>query len=326
MNQSILNQVHTFIEQHSLIPTQSVIVLGLSGGPDSVFLFHVLAELHQHHTIKLIAAHLDHEWRAQSAQDVEFCRDMAHKLNIHFVTAKISELINAAAKFNGSKEEFGRNMRRIFLEKIRKEHNADLIALAHHAQDQQETFFIRLIRGSSLTGLTAMKPKYGVYIRPLLEINKVDILTYLDNHPIPYLVDPTNIEPEFLRNRIRTTVLPALQACDSRFDKNFLNTLHRLQETETFLEQLTAETFDTIATYEQEKHFINLKELLNVHHVVLYRILIHWLLLEKVPFTPTQGFLDEIIRFFKQPGSKEHKIHEAWILVKKKESVHIQRI
>jgi len=313
----LTEQIHTFIQQHNLFPKCSRIVLGLSGGPDSIFLLHLLANLHKQDIITLHAAHLDHEWRAESAQDVQFCREATEALGIPLVTKKISEL-SSQAKWGGSQEEFGRKMRRQFLELIAKEVDASAIALAHHLQDQEETFFIRLIRGSSLTGLTAMRAQHGMYVRPLLATNKDDIIAYLDAHQITYLTDPSNESPKFLRNRIRNTALPPLRACDKRFDQNFLTTLNRLKETEDFLEQLTHSIFKEITHTVQEKIELNINKLFNLHPIMQYRILMHWLVQSHVPFPPTQKFLDEILRFMLQRGSKTHAIHEQWSIMKQK--------
>jgi len=319
----LIEKIDQFITKHSLIPVNTKIILGFSGGTDSSFLLHLLANKHHKGTISLTAAHLDHEWPSNSYKDEQFCRKMAQKLNIPYVSAKNSEL-GITEKFNGSLEEFDRKMRRHFFKIVRKNYNADYIALAHHLQDQQETLFIRLIRGSALTGLTAMQPKRGKYIRPLLEVNKTDIINYLNKNNIEYLVDPSNESPEFLRNRIRNTVLPPLRACDKRFDANFLMTLNRLKSTEQFLEQLTKKTFEQISHTENNIVYFNFKQFFSLDLVIQYRLLMYWLEHAAVPFSPTQAFLDEITRFLKQPGSKEHQIHKRWSLIKKKELVHIQ--
>lgn len=319
----LIEQISQFITKHNLIPANTKIILGLSGGADSTFLFHLLAEKHRNGTISLVAAHLDHEWRNDSYKDEQFCRKMARKLNIPYISAKNSEL-SITEKFNGSREEFARKMRRHFFKAVCKDYNADSIALAHHLQDQQETLFIRLIRGATLTGLTAMRPKHGNYIRPLLEVNKNDIINYLHTHNIEYINDPSNESPAFLRNRIRHTVLPSLQACDQRFDANFLMTLNRLKDTEQFLQQHAKKIFEQISYTENNIVSVDLTQLFALDTVIQYRLLIYWLKQMSVPFPPTQAFLDEIIRFFKQPGSKEHQICEQWSLVKKKEMVHIR--
>src|SRR5579872_4562008 len=234
----LFQRINSYISQHNLIPPNSTIILGLSGGPDSVFLAHLLADMQKKGLCTVIAAHLDHQWRTDSANDVQFCQALAEQLGITFVSTSIDNL-SLSVKFNGSKEEMGRRMRRHFFEQVKNEHEAHAIALAHHADDQQETFFIRLLRGASLTGLTGMKPHHGDYIRPLLEISKAEILDYLTAHQITYLIDPTNESDAYLRNRIRNTVIPALTATDNRFSANFMATLHRLQETEEFLDHLT---------------------------------------------------------------------------------------
>ncbi len=319
----LIEQIDTFVQKHQLIPQGSKVVLGLSGGPDSVFLLHYLAHRQKKGSISLIAAHLDHEWRPDSAKDEQFCREIAQKNNICYTRCKLSKL-SLEYKFNGSTEELGRKARRHFLESVKTEHHADYIALAHHLQDQQETFFIRLIRGATLTGLTAMRPKHGAYVRPLLQVNKREIIIWLEQNNIAYLTDPSNELPTFLRNRIRANVLPALQACDNRFDSNFLTTLNRLKKTEDFLEQLTAEKFNAISSVEKKHLSINIKQFLNLHPVMHYHTLLHWLIVENVPFSPTQAFLDEIIRFLNQPEGKTHHIHKRWSVVKRKGLAFIQ--
>jgi len=318
----MLAQIKQFILKHHLIRDGDKIVVGLSGGPDSVFLLHVLASLQNSHNISLIAAHLNHEWRDEAHQEQQDCETLARTLNIPFVAAKKSELATTF-KHNGSQEEYGRKMRRYFLEKILHEHGADSIALAHHAQDQEETFFIRLIRGSSLTGLTAIKPKNGFYIRPLLETHKAEILDWLLNNKISYAIDKSNESPHYLRNRIRLNVLPALRICDERFETNFVATLNRLKTTEDFLERLTQKAFEEISSLENSQRIINVTQFFNIDHALQHRILLHWLITENVSFPTTQAFFDEIIRFLKNPNGGTHAALKQWSLVKKQHNAFL---
>jgi tRNA(Ile)-lysidine synthetase, N-terminal domain len=316
--------IHSFITKHALIPDGSRIILGLSGGPDSLFLLHLLSEMRKSEKIStLIAAHLDHEWRENSALDVTFCKQACDALNVPFVSAKLSEFAPSLS-YKGSKEEFARRARRMFFEKLVTEHNATAIALGHHLHDQQETFFIRLIRGASLTGLCSIWPKNDHYIRPLLEITKPEIVAYLDRYRIPYLTDPTNISSEYLRNRIRNDVIPALQACDTRFDGNFLKTITRLQETELYLQDLTQKIFEAIII-DKNPYTINITLFHEQPSTMQYRLLIVWLCAANVPFSPVQSFLDEIIHFLRQPESKTHTIHETWSLIKEKNKIYIKK-
>lgn len=320
----MISAINHYIAQHNLIPDGSTIVVGFSGGPDSVFLLHLLHKLQDVHKITIIAAHLDHQWRANSAHDVAFCKQMAESLPIPFVSKTAAQL-NFIPNKTGSQEDIGRQLRRYFFNEVRQEYSADLIALGHHEQDQQETFFIRLIRGATLSGLCGMKPRDGFYVRPLLQTSKAEILAYLQAHNIAYVIDPTNESPSYLRNRIRMNVLPTLQSCDERFDKNFLRTLSSLQETEEFLTDLTATTFACIAEKKDDVWLVNTKKLNALTPYLFNRVVLYWLIQEKVPFVPSAGLLDEIQRFLCNQNSKKHTLHRAWSVKKSKECVFIAR-
>lgn len=323
---SYIIQIHNYITKHNLLPAGSLVIVGLSGGPDSVFLLHILASRQKSHSITLIAAHLDHGWRPESAQEALFCKQLCADLNIPFVTKTIAQL-GATLSYNGSKEEYARRMRRFFFEQVKKEYKADLVALGHHAIDQQETFLIRLIRGATVTGLCSMKPKHSFYIRPLLETNKEDIINYLLSQAIPYVTDPTNTSLHFLRNRVRHQVLPALHTSDSRFAHNFQRAINNLHETERFLEKLTKDTIAHLATYTDNTLKINLP-LFHLQDLFMQqRILMHMLIHEQVPFTPTQRFLQEIIRFLNNhTGTKTHRIHQTWFIIRKQSWAYIEKI
>ena len=320
-----LSRITHSIEKNSLLSEQATVVIGLSGGPDSVFLLHILHHLKKNGRVKhIIAAHLDHGWRTASSNDVDFCRSIAQKYGAEFVHDKL-QTYASTIKWNGSQEEVGRIARRRFFKKIMQQYHADSIALGHHADDQQETFFIRLMRGASLSGLCGMQPKEGPYIRPLLNTSKQEILNYLHEHTIPFLTDPSNASSAYLRNRIRTLVLPALRASDERFDQNSLQTFARLRETENYLNLHTKELFDRMSFEKNNLLHVKVDQLLSHPEIIQYRLVMHWLCKAEVPFSASEQFLKEILRFLKQPEDKEHAIHLAWKIGKrKKEAWFIQ--
>lgn len=318
----MLTPIKTFIETHHLIPYDATIIIGLSGGPDSVFLLHFLHHIAKERNLKLIAAHLDHEWRPESGKDVIFCALLSKQLNIPFVSKRASE-INVDPKWTGSKEEMGRILRRSFFEQLLKEYKADLIALGQHEQDQQETFFIRLIRGTTLSGLIGMRPKSGPYIRLLLETSKKEIVQYLESHKIPYLTDPTNVSDSFLRNCIRLNVIPELVACDQRFDANFGRTHEALVQAEDYLEMVTKTTFESIAQMQDNIWYLNTDNLKKLHPYLQNRVLLYWLIQSKVPFTPSATLLTEITRFIENKKSNQHQLYGAWTIRKKNQSLFI---
>lgn len=317
-------KIYTAIQKDQLIAPGDTLIIGLSGGPDSIFLLHVLASLKDELNLKLIAAHLDHGWRPDSARDVQFCQEAASALGVGFVSRKLSDL-SISLKFNGSLEELGRLARRHFFEAVRQEYQAQAIALGHHLQDQQETFFIRLIRGTSLSGLVSMRPRHGHYIRPLLNVSKDEILAYLNAHAIAYLKDHTNDADTFLRNRIRQQVLPALNACDERFNRSFMATMERLHALEQHLEKETAQLLTRFAVCKFDKKGLDLKEILALPAIMQERLLVAWFCQEQVPFPVREQFLHEIMKFLESPRGGMHAVHHAWAIGKKQNLIWIEK-
>jgi tRNA(Ile)-lysidine synthase len=290
-----------------------------------VFLLHALVALQEKYSLTLIAAHLNHEWRKEADAEEQLCRAIASQYNIPFFSTKLS-LLTTEKKYNGSKEEFARNMRRQFLEQVAREYNAHHIALGHHAQDQEETFFIRLIRGTSLAGLTGMEPHAGLYIRPLLETNKSDILQWLNKNNITYAFDASNESPSYLRNRIRSTVLPALAQCDERWSNNFLATLARLKQDNALLNQIAETALSQIVTTIDTLNTLDVAQFITTPTSLHHRIIILWLIQHNnVQFPVTQAFLDEIIRFLCNPGGGMHAMHKEWSIEKKQGKAFITK-
>jgi tRNA(Ile)-lysidine synthase len=304
---------------------QPHILVGLSGGPDSVFLLYLLHQLVTSGTITLSAAHLDHGWRTTSASDVLFCKNLCDQLGIPFYTQHAQDL-PIAIKSNGSQEELGRKLRRHFFSTVQKQTKADLIALAHHQQDQQETFFMRLMRGTSLSGLCGMSTFNGCYFRPLLDTPKSSILDFLEHNNIPYLTDPTNNSDAYLRNRIRHHVLPALQLCDERFDQKFSSTLQLLHDEHNFLTTLALESFHTVFSAQPPHKQMrgDQPRFASLHPVLKNRVIITWLIAEKIPFQPHQRHLLEIIKFLSSPNGGSHQLGPTWTVFKKNRFFWIQ--
>jgi tRNA(Ile)-lysidine synthase len=328
---AMFNKVQNYIKAHVDIETETPhILLGLSGGPDSVFLLYFLKKLRDKNLVKLSAAHLNHGWRKEADSEEEFCKNLCEKLGIKLYAQKAQNLDLKTKpngfKPNGSKEELGRLLRRHFFEQIKKNNGIDYIALAHHQQDQQETFFIRLIRGCSLSGLTSIKPVQSNYIRPLLTTSKSEILKFLDENKICYVCDQSNQSQDFLRNRIRKHVLPALRAVDPRFDQKFESSLEALEQENILLQDITNQAYKSV--FEQNSGLNppvvgNKKKFMGLPSVLQKRIIIDWLCNENVQFRPSTGFLDEIIRFLASERGGTHNLHDGWHIKKKQDSFWI---
>ncbi len=316
----LVEKIRTFSDEHQLIPKGSPLIVGLSGGPDSIALLSILKTLEPVYDYTLIAAHLDHQWRIHSSKDVAFCKEFADSLQIAFVHTTADQI--SLTKKPRSQEDTGRLLRRTYFERLAQEHRAKGIALGHHYHDQQETFFLRLIRGASIAGLAAMKPKQKEYIRPLLTCTKDELIAYLNELAIPFLTDETNDDPRFLRNAIRHTVMPALRACDDRFEGSFQKTLSALQETDAYLERITEQMLTQLT---RDSHQLSIDAFLATDTFLHPRILVAWLCKEGVPFTPSTKFFEELIRFMHN-NAQEHQMHPSWKLRKSGTLLSIHKI
>ena len=200
----MIDQFQAYINRYNLLAEGDKVILALSGGIDSM----VLADLLLKAKVEFVAAHCNFHLRgAESDGDDWFVRKFAEKRGIqcfvkHFETEKY------AAKYGISIEMAARDLRYTWFEQLRKELGYDKIVVAHHADDQAETFFINLLRGAGLRGLKGMQPRNGVIIRPLLWASREQIRQYAVENQVTWREDHTNAESVYLRNKIRNQLLP----------------------------------------------------------------------------------------------------------------------
>ena len=201
-------------------PVSPTLVVALSGGADSVSLLHALHALGR---FRLVAAHLDHRLRADSAADVAFCRRLCRSLGVPLRTGR-ADVRARAARDGGGLEEAARLERHAFLESVRAREGAGWIVLAHTRDDQAETVLLRLLRGSGSAGLGAMRARAGHLLHPMLGVTRRDVLEHLAAHGLEWREDPSNGDPAFLRNRVRHELIPYLE---SRFNPAIREALGR---------------------------------------------------------------------------------------------------
>lgn len=199
----------------ALVQRGERVLVALSGGSDSVALLHLLRRAAAPLDLALFAAHLDHRIRAESGADAEFVQLLCARLEIPLTVERCAVPALAAAAGIGL-EEAGRRARQEFLSACAARLGCTTIALAHHRDDQAETVVHRLLRGSALGGLAAMRRRSGHFIRPLLERSKAELLAYLAAISEAHVVDASNADPVFTRNRIRHQLLPAMARFNPR--------------------------------------------------------------------------------------------------------------
>lgn len=249
------------------------VVVGLSGGADSVSLLHALHAL-KGYNLTLIAAHLNHGIRGkEAARDAEFSRSIAESLGIEFELWK-ADAPALRKRSRISLEDAARVLRYEFFEEVRKKHGASRIATAHTLDDQAETVLMRLIRGSGAKGLSGIPPVSGKYIvRPLIETDRATIESYLKSEGIEWIEDSTNRERDYLRNRIRLDLLPGLSDYNPKIKETLARTADILRLEEEFISREAERKFRSVFKSEGGELTGNLDKYKRLHGALRIAVL-----------------------------------------------------
>jgi tRNA(Ile)-lysidine synthase len=245
---ALQQQVRRTIRRHRLLPPGSQVLIGLSGGSDSVALTLLLQELAEHGDFRVVGlAHLHHGLRTTADRDEAFCREFAARRSLPIVVETAD--VQAYARSSGlSIEDAARRVRYSFLERAAAETGADRVAVGHTQDDQAETFLLKLMRGAGLTGLAGIYPRRGSVIRPLLEVTDVDLQDYLKSRRERWVEDETNEDVENPRNRIRHKVLPELdRAAGASTHGAIARAAALLREDGQWLDELSQTRFTEVA-------------------------------------------------------------------------------
>lgn len=218
----MIKKFKEIIENYNLIEKNDTIIIGSSGGPDSQFLTYMLNEIKAEYNLNLILAHLNHLHRKEASKDENLVKATAKELDIEF-QIKRSSMDEYARKNKISAEDAGRRLRYAFFNEIARKYPGAKIAIAHNKNDQAETMIMRMIRGTGIDGLCAMNYKSSNIIRPILFMEKRDIINYLDRNNISYAYDKTNGENDYTRNYIRNEIIPKMENINPQVVDNLYN-------------------------------------------------------------------------------------------------------
>lgn len=264
------------IQKYELIKYGDNIVVGVSGGPDSMTLLNVLCSLKENLQIHLFVAHINHQIRKEAKQDEEYVKDFCAAHQIPFFVLE-KDVMQLAKEQKIGTEEAGRKVRYDFFEEICKKVNASKIATAHTANDQAETILMNLMRGSGTNGLKGIQVKRGKYIRPLLEITRQEIEQYCQKQQLNPRIDQTNQENVYTRNRIRNELIPYIE---KNFNPSIVTSLNRLseivKEQEEYMEKVVEKAYLEIMLEQNgEKIVLDLKKFTSLEIVIKKRILLY---------------------------------------------------
>jgi tRNA(Ile)-lysidine synthase len=267
-------RVLRFIRGHNLVRGNELLVVGVSGGPDSVCLLHILASLRNTLGIKLHIAHLNHMLRGtESNGDADYVSALAHKLEIA-ATIERREVKAYQKKHRLSVEEAAREVRYAFFSEVARSLSADTVAVGHTADDQIETILMHLVRGTGLAGLRGMQPLSALrspdgnelkIVRPLLEISGAETEAYCAAQGLSPRSDSSNRLPDYLRNKIRSQFIPLLREYNPDIDKALLRLASAADSDLTYVGEETSRLWGSVAREQSDGVAIDRAEFSRLH-------------------------------------------------------------
>ena len=278
---TLIHKVWNTIKKYHLIEKGDILVLGVSGGPDSMTMLDILLKVKQANQIAFdfVVAHVNHMIREEAKEDEEYVKNYCMKNNIQFYGKSID--VQKIANTNKiSTEEAGRNARYDFFDEVLQNINGNKIAIAHNKNDKVETMMMNALRGCGIQGLKGIEPIRGKYIRPLIECERKEIEDYCKEKNIEPRIDKTNFENVYTRNKIRNIVIPYIE---KEFNPNIIKTMDRLSELvteqEEYIQKQVKDIYQKMLIRENEKQMIildlkifNQQEKVIKSNIILYTI------------------------------------------------------
>ncbi|UOY91432.1 tRNA lysidine(34) synthetase TilS [Ectobacillus sp. JY-23] len=250
MSVSFVSQVERFIFENELLNMHTTVVVGVSGGMDSMALLYYLQGIKERYHLQIIVAHIDHMFRGeQSAADMHHVIKVCEEFNLTCEAAQVN--VSQYQKENGlGVQEAARECRYGHFAKVMEKYQADCLALAHHGDDQIETIMMRMVRGSISKGYAGIPVKRtfagGIIIRPFLSVTKDDIKAYCADQGIIYRNDPSNEKDTYTRNRFRKYILPFLKQENPNVHVHLQRFSKFVEEDEKYLQELAFEKLNTV--------------------------------------------------------------------------------
>jgi len=311
---NILDKIKNFSKENRLISNKDHILIGFSGGPDSVFLLNVLMEIKNLGIMDLefSMAYFNHMLRTDSIIEENFVKKTADKYGLKLYVGKRKKDLDKGI----SLEMAARKIRYEFFEKTLLESGANSLATAHNLNDQAETFLLNLFRGCGFNGLHAMLPKRGKYIKPILNISRKEIIEYLDQKQISYFTDYTNANSDFQRNMLRNEIIPLIEKINNKACKHIFKTAAISNSLMTIINKKIYELMDSYIRIMKHYIFIN-KDILKSCDDILLKELLRSLLGEnryKISWLNEYGIyfdsgrIERLTSLMKNSSSKRFKV------------------
>lgn len=306
------SKVKKFIEKHQLLPVGSHILIGVSGGPDSLALLHFFKKIQQEMELKLTVAHVDHMFRGnESYEEMKYVQKICTEWNIPFEGKSIDVPKEIEKRQSASSEAVARELRYTYFASIMEKYNIPILALAHHGDDQIETILMHLTRGTSVKAAAGMQAKRpftkGIVIRPFLCVTKKEIEKYIEYYHLEPVFDPTNKMDLYTRNRFRKYILPFLKKENPNVHVHFQRFSEQIAEDEKLLMDLAKETYNKIVNEDKQERSlsIDIREYLKRPLPLQRRciqLILNYLYQNHLPENLSATHMDSIIALIKSPN------------------------
>jgi tRNA(Ile)-lysidine synthase len=281
IEKKIFRIVEKTIKNHRMFEPHDSVLVCVSGGPDSVALLHVLLEIASGLSLTLGVAHLNHGIRSiDSDRDAEFVTSLAGKLKLPFYVKK-KDVLSYKKHYKLSLEEAGRRVRYEFFHQVAKENKYNKIALGHHGSDNAELVLMYLFRGSGPAGISGIPPvrdsfsQYGIIVRPFLGLTRHEIMDYLTAKKLEYVTDTSNEDTKFLRNKVRSELIPLIK---ESYNPRIVETVNRLssiiRSDEEWIEDIITPLYEDILLYSKENEIaLSIPKLVGIHMAPKRRVI-----------------------------------------------------
>lgn len=265
------------IKKYNLINNGDKIIIGVSGGPDSICLLHILNSLKEELNIEIFVAHVNHMIREVADEEKAYVQEFCKKINVQCFVKKIN-VVEIAKQNKKGTEEAGRDERYAFFNEILEQTNSNKIATAHNSNDRAETVILNIVRGSGISGLKGIEAnRDNKYIRPLIETSREKIEKYCEENSLNPKYDESNNENIYSRNKVRNELIPYIK---KEFNQNIVQTINRLSELATeendYLEKLTRESYNETKMADENGNItLNLKKFNKLELVIKRRLILY---------------------------------------------------
>lgn len=270
-------QVIDTIKKYNLIKENDSIVIGVSGGPDSICLLHILNEIKNELNFKIYVAHINHMIREEADSETEYVKEFCKSLGIECYIKRI-DVVEIANNLKRGTEETGRQIRYEFFNEILEKTNSNKIATAHNNNDKVETILMNILRGSGTSGLKGIEAiRDNMYIRPLINTSREEIEEYCETNELGPKIDESNNENIYTRNKIRNIVIPYIK---QEFNPNIIKTINRLSEVANeeneYLNKVTENEFNKLLLEKANNSYVlNLKDFNKLELVIKRRVILY---------------------------------------------------